>query len=78
MWFDSASPEIRHQTVWRTWLFIAHSDGKVIMLPILNTSLIRSFKKHRENLLFELRTERVKRVECCDNTIAHQRDKVFL
>ena len=24
----AASPEIVHRTVWRTWLFIAHSDGR--------------------------------------------------
>ena len=41
----AASPEILHHTAWRTWLFIAYSDERLIMLPILSTSLIHlSFK----------------------------------
>ena len=31
-----ASPELLHRTVWRTWLFVAHSDEKwfIFLLPI--------------------------------------------
>ena len=36
----AASPEILHHTVWRTWLFIAYSDWKMIIVPILLTSLV--------------------------------------
>ena len=36
----AASPEILHHTVWRSWLFIAYSAEKWLILPILTTSLI--------------------------------------
>ena len=32
-----ASPVILHHTVWRTWLFIAYSDWKMILVPVLTT-----------------------------------------
>ena len=45
---------ILHRTVWRTWLFIAYSDWKMIILPILTTPLIHFSLKGWENVLFEL------------------------
>ena len=32
-----ASTVILHHTVWRTWLFIAYSDWKMILVPVLTT-----------------------------------------
>ena len=55
-----ASPVILHHTVWRTWLFIAYSDWKMILVPVLTTSLIQFSWKGWENVLFELGIERVK------------------
>ena len=55
-----ASPVILHHTVWRTWLFIAYSDWKMILVPVLTTSLIHFSWKGWENVLFELGIERVK------------------
>ena len=55
-----ASPVILHHTVWRTWLFIAYSDWKMILVPVLTTSLIHFSWKGWENSLFELGIERVK------------------
>ena len=55
-----ASPVILHHTVWRTWLFIAYSDWKMIIVPVLTTSLIHFSWKGWENVLFELGIERVK------------------
>ena len=40
----AASPEKLQHTVWRTWLFIAYSDERWLLLPILTTSLIH-FKR---------------------------------
>ena len=57
-----ASPVILHHTVWRTWLFIAYSDWKMILVPVLTTSLIHFSWKGWENVLFELGSERVKKV----------------
>ena len=37
----AASQEILHHTVWWTCLFIAYSDWKMIILPILTTSLMQ-------------------------------------
>ena len=54
-----ASPVILHHTVWRTWLFIAYSDWKMILVPVLTTSLIHFSWKGWENALFELGIERV-------------------
>ena len=48
----AASPGILHHTVWRTLLFIAYSDWKIIMLPILTTSLIHFSLEGWENVLF--------------------------
>ena len=53
-----ASQVILHHTVWRTWLFIAYSDWK-ILVPVLTTSLIHFSWKGWENVLFELGIERV-------------------
>ena len=56
----AASPEILHHTVWRTWLFIAYSDERWLYyqfsLPHLYIFSLRGW----ENVLFELRSERVK------------------
>ena len=49
-----ASPVILHHTVWRTWLFIAYSDWKMILVPVLTTSLIHFSWKGWENVHFEL------------------------
>ena len=57
-----ASPVILHHTVWRTWLFIAYSDWKMIPVPVLTTSLIHFSWKGWENVLFELGIERVNTV----------------
>ena len=56
----AASPVILHHAVWRTWLFIAYSDWKMILVPVLTTSLIHFSWKGWENVLFELGSERVK------------------
>ena len=53
----TAAPEICHQTVWRTWLFIAYS--KMTTLPILTTSRIHFSLKGWEDVLFELGNERL-------------------
>ena len=45
-----ASPVILHHTVWRTWLFIAYSDWKMILVPVLTTSLIQFSWKGWENV----------------------------
>ena len=45
----SASPEI---TVWITWGFIAYSDKRWFVLPILTTSLIHFSLKGCKNVLF--------------------------
>ena len=53
------SPEISHHTVWRTWLLIAYSDGRWLhcrfSLPHSNIFSLKCW----ENVLFELRSERV-------------------
>ena len=64
-----ASPVILHHTVWRTWLFIAYSDWKMILVPVLTTLLIHFSGKGWENVLFELGIERVKgnsRISCAE------------
>ena len=48
----AASPEILHHTVWRTWLCIAYSRWKIIILPILTTSLILFSLKSWENVVY--------------------------
>ena len=55
----AASPEILHYTVWRTWVFIALLRWKLIILPILATSLVHFSLKGWENVLFELGSGRV-------------------
>ena len=49
---SAASPEILHQTVWRTWLFISLLRWKMIILPILTTSLIHFSSKGWEQVPF--------------------------
>ena len=56
----AASPAILHDTVWRTWLLIAYSDGKCFCHQILTTALIHLSLKGWENALFELGSDRVK------------------
>ena len=56
----AASPVILHHKVWRTWLFIAYSHWKMIIVPILITSLTHFSLKGWENVLIELGSERVK------------------
>ena len=57
-------PEILHHTVWRTWLFIpvfiAHSDERWLHYQFLTNSLIQLSLKGWDNVLFELRSERVR------------------
>ena len=54
----AASPDLLHHTVWRTWL---HSvlRWKMIILPILPTSLIHILSNRLGECNFDLRTERV-------------------
>ena len=67
----AASPAILHDTVWRTWLFIAYSDGKCFRYQSLTTSLIHLSLKGWENALFELGSERVKPslIQCCGHAL---------
>ena len=58
----AASQEIWHHTVWRTWLFIAYSDEKWLYYKFSLHHSYNRFLKGWENTLFELRSERVKRV----------------
>ena len=54
-WISPAdSSEILHHTVWRTWFFIAYSDGGWSILPILTTSLIYFSLRGWENILLSL------------------------
>ena len=55
----AASPEVLHHTVWRTWLFIAYSDGKRLhyQVPLHHFT---HFSSGWENVLFELGSQRVK------------------
>ena len=59
-----APPEILHHTVRRTWLFIAYSDERWLQynfsLPYLCIFSLGGW----ENVLFELRSERVKTSSC--------------
>ena len=58
----AASPEIVHHTVWRTWLFIAYSDERWLHYQFLLLHLHTFSLKCSENVLFELRSERVDRI----------------
>ena len=58
----AASPEIWHHTVWRTWLFIAHSDRRWLYYQFSLHHSYNCFLKGWENTLFELRSERVSRL----------------
>ena len=55
----TASPEISHHTVWRTWLFIAYPDERWIYYQSSLPHLHISFQRWWDNVLFELRSERV-------------------
>ena len=55
----AASPEIFHHTVWRTWLFIAYSDERWLYYQFSPPHSYIFSIKGRENVLFELRSERV-------------------
>ena len=48
----AASPEILHHTEWRTWLFHSLLRWKMIILPVLTTTLIHFSLKGWENVLF--------------------------
>ena len=62
----AASQEIWHHTVRRTWLFIAYSDERWLYYQFSLHHSYNRFLKGWENTLFELRSERVKRLgECC-------------
>ena len=65
----AASQEIWHHTVWRTWLFIAYSDEKWLYYKFSLHHSYNSFLKGWENTLFELRTERVKRLGECTSHV---------
>ena len=54
-----APPEILHHTLRRTWLFIAYSDEKWLYYKFSLPHLCILSLKGRENVLFELRSERV-------------------
>ena len=58
----AASQEIWHHTVWRTWLFIAYSDEKWLYYKFSLHHSYNRFLKGWENTLFELRSERVKKI----------------
>ena len=58
----AASPIIVHHTVWRTWLFITHSDERWLHYQFSLPHLYIFSLKGSENVLFELRSERVKNV----------------
>ena len=56
----AASPEILHHTVWRTWLFIAYSDERLLHYQFSLPHPYISLEESWENVLFELGSERVK------------------
>ena len=58
-----ASPEILHHTVWRTWLFIAYSDERLLHYQSSLPHPYISLEEGWENVLFELGSERVNHVE---------------
>ena len=58
----AATPEIWHHTVWKTWLFIAHSDRRWLYYQFSLLHSYNCFLKGWENTLFELRSERVSRL----------------
>ena len=55
----AASPIIVHHTVWITWLFIAYSDERWLHYQFSLPHLYIFSLKGSENVLFELRSERV-------------------
>ena len=57
----AASPEILRHTVWRTWLFIAYSGERWLYYKFLLPHLYIFSLRGWENVLFELRSERVKK-----------------
>ena len=54
-----ASPEILHHTVWRTWLFIAYSNERLLHYQFSLPHPYISLEEGWENVLFELGSERV-------------------
>ena len=61
----AASPEIQHQTAWRTWLFLAYPDERWLYYQFSLPHLYIFSLKGRENVPFELGSERVKsRPQC--------------
>ena len=54
----AASPEILHNTVWSTWLFIAYSDEDDYTTD--SHCITHTFLKVWENVLFDVGSERVK------------------
>ena len=59
----AASPAILHHTVWRIWLFIACSDERWLHYQFSLCHTYICLWEGRENALFELGSERVKK--CC-------------
>ena len=55
----AASPETLRHTVWRTWLFIAYSGERWLYYKYLLPHLYIFSLRGWENVLFELRSERV-------------------
>ena len=55
----AASPEISHRTVWRTWLFLAYSDERLLYCLFSLLHLFHFSLKGWENVLCELGSERV-------------------
>ena len=64
----TASQEIWHHTVWRTWLFIAYSDEKWLYYKLSLHHSYNCFLKGWENTLFELRSGRVSFSSCFVST----------
>ena len=56
----TASPEILHHTVWRTWIFVAYSDERWLCYQFLLRHLYIYSLKCWENVHFELGSERLK------------------
>ena len=56
----AALPQILHHTVWRAWLFIAYSDERWLYYQFSVHHVYILSLEGWENVLFELRSERVK------------------
>ena len=59
----AASPGILHCTVWRTWLFVSYKVDRWLCYQVSLHHLYISPLKGWENVLFELKSKRVKRSE---------------